>query len=74
MFLIVFVVLYSIFILVFLNNFVTILVSGPQYVEVVHFVFCVSCEILVGCLCLLSDDGDWAGLEMLTSVLSWCRS
>jgi hypothetical protein len=45
--LIVLVVLNTILELVFQNNFVIILVSEPQYVNVAHFVFCVSCEALV---------------------------
>jgi hypothetical protein len=39
---------FTLFLLVSLNNFVTIVVSGPLYVKVAHFVFCVSCGILVG--------------------------
>jgi hypothetical protein len=34
-------------VLVFLTNFVTVLVSGPQYVNVACFVSCVSRELFV---------------------------
>jgi hypothetical protein len=41
------VILNYIFIFVFLNIFVIILVSVPEYVKSAHFDFCICCELLM---------------------------